>query len=200
MSYFDRQGIPKKVLSVHSQEEIRDSTRQKDDGVRDDEKDEEEDIRNDDTSEASDDDMFEEAVDRLRSYSFVSLGKNETFEMYGLVQLATRKWLAMCGDDEKWKAQFSRNLNALLPNGNYENWARCEMLFPHAKSAQRQRPTDDRSVEIGPRYYGGWMVCILRWDERDQATKSKGGYATIIRMHPSSYEGQLTLAPVLEEV
>jgi Tetratricopeptide repeat len=150
MSYFDRQGIPKEVLRVQSQEEeIRDSIRQKDDGVKDNEKDEDEneDIEDGSTSETSGDDVFEEAVDRLRSYSFVSLGKGETsFEMHGLVQLATRKWLAMHREDEKWKSQFSRNLNAVLPTGNHENWARCEMLFPHAKSAERQRPIDDRSV------------------------------------------------------
>jgi tetratricopeptide (TPR) repeat protein len=147
MSYFDRQGIPKEVLRVQSQEEIRDLTRQKGDGIRDNKKDEDEDIEDNSTSEASGDDMFEEAVDRLRSYSFVSLGKDETsFEMHGLVQLATRKWLTMHREDEKWKVQFNRNLNAVLPTGNHENWGRCEMRFPHAKSAERQRPIDNKSV------------------------------------------------------
>ncbi|ERF69453.1 hypothetical protein EPUS_07857 [Endocarpon pusillum Z07020] len=156
MSYFDRQGIPKEVLRVPSQEEaIRDSIKQKKDDVRDDEKDKDEDIEDSSTSEASDDDMFEEAVDRLRSYSFVSLGKDKTFEMHGLVQLATRKWLAMHREDEKWKAQFNRKLNAALPNGNHENWASCEMLFPHAKS--RPRGSDrwmTSQYENGRRYYG----------------------------------------------
>jgi Tetratricopeptide repeat len=155
MSYFDRQGIPKEVLRIQSQEEeIRNLIRQKGDGVSDNENHEDKDIEegdiseaSGDISEASNDDVFEEAMDRLQSYSFVSLGKDKTsFEMHGLVQLATRKWLAMHREDEKWKAQFSRKLNTVFPTGDYENWGRCEMLFPHAKSAERQRPIDDRSV------------------------------------------------------
>jgi tetratricopeptide (TPR) repeat protein len=35
----------------------------------------------------------------------------------------------------------------VLPTGSHENWGRCEMLFPHVKSAERQRPMDDRSVQ-----------------------------------------------------
>lgn len=41
------------------------------------------------------------AVDRLRNYSFVSVGEHgRTFEMHGVVQLATRKWLKMHGENE----------------------------------------------------------------------------------------------------
>ena len=52
----------------------------------------------------------------------------------------------MHGEDERWKARFCRKLNAALPTGDHENWGLCEMLFPHAKSAERQRPPDNRSV------------------------------------------------------
>jgi tetratricopeptide (TPR) repeat protein len=147
MCYFDRQGIPQEVLRVQpQQEEIQNLLRLDDDDVGDNENNEGQDIEDDGTSETSNDGRFEEAVDQLLSYSFISLEKDKTFfEMHGLVQLATRKWLAMHKENEKWKAQFSRNLNAVLPNGNYENWGRCEMFFPHAKSAERHQPTDDRS-------------------------------------------------------
>ena len=162
MSYFDRQGIPEEALRVQSQEEeIGDLMLQKGDGVRDDEKEKDEDIEDGGTSEASGDDVFEEAIERLRSYSFVSFGKDKkSFEMHGLVQLATRELLALHGEDEKWKVKFIRNLNAVLPNGNYENWANCEMLFPHVKSAERQRPVDDRPVREWAQILGkaGWYV------------------------------------------
>ena len=73
-------------------------------------------------SDASGDDSFEEAVDRLRSYSFVSIGRHgRTLEMHGLVQLATRKWLEMHGEDERWKAQFCTKLNMVFPTGGYKN-------------------------------------------------------------------------------
>src|SRR5882757_8679738 len=66
--------------------------------------------------------------------------------MHSLVQLATRKWLTMHKEGEKWKALFSRKLNAVFPNGQHENWGWCEVLFPHGKSAERQRPAEVQSV------------------------------------------------------
>ena len=60
--------------------------------------------------------------------------------MHGLVQLATRKWLEAHGQIEKWRRQFLKHLDAELPTGEYENWERCQALFPHAQSAAAQRP------------------------------------------------------------
>jgi hypothetical protein len=147
MSYFDRQGIPKDALKVQLQEQLCNLPTQQDNDVRDDEKDKNEEIEDDSASEISGEDVFEEAVGRLKSYSFVSIGQDgRTFDMHGLVQLATRKWLEMHGEDQQWKSQFSQKLNAVFPNGDHENWGLCELLFPHAKSAERQRPMEDRSV------------------------------------------------------
>jgi hypothetical protein len=103
MSYFDRQGIPEEVLKVQlREEEIRDSTKQNQDDVADNEKDEDQDIEEDGASKANDYDIFEEAVERLRSYSFVSIREDgRTFEMHALVQLAMRKWLEMHGKEER---------------------------------------------------------------------------------------------------
>jgi hypothetical protein len=81
MSYFDRQGIPEEVLKVQPQEEeIHDSIRRKDKDGGD------KDVNDSGASKASGDDLFENDVDRLRSYSFVSIGEDgRTFEMHGLV-------------------------------------------------------------------------------------------------------------------
>jgi hypothetical protein len=81
MSYFDRQGIPEDALKVQPQE-----AKQKQDDVGDDEKDEDQDNEEDSISEGNDNNIFEEAVERLRSYSFVSIGVDgQTFEMHALV-------------------------------------------------------------------------------------------------------------------
>ena len=147
MSYFDRQGIPEEVLRVQPEKDDRDEVTQQDDSTRDNEKDEIEDVESDSASERSDDKMFEEAVERLTSYSFVSMSEDgETFGMHGLVQLATRKWLQMHGEEEKWKAKFLRKLNAMYPNGEYENWDSCKIYLPHAKAAERQQPTEVQAV------------------------------------------------------
>jgi Tetratricopeptide repeat/NB-ARC domain len=143
MSYFDRQGIPKEVLKARSQEEIRNLMKQEADSSKDNDKD----IEDSGGSDASGDDMLDEAVDRLRNYSFVSVGEHgRTYEMHSLVQLATRTWLKMHREDERWKAQFCIKLNIMFPTGDHENWSLCKTLFPHAKSAERQRPMEDTSV------------------------------------------------------
>jgi hypothetical protein len=149
MSYFDRQGIPEDVLKVPlREEEIQGSTKQQEDSVADDESDEGGDVEDDGASQTTYDDIFEEAVERLQGYSFVSVGKDgQTFEMHGLVQLAMRQWLKMHEEEGRWKTQFIRKLNMVFPTGDYENWDVCERLFPHAKSAERQQPTENQSIQ-----------------------------------------------------
>jgi len=65
-----------------------------------------------------------------------------TFEMDGLVQLATRKWLEANSQLEKWKQQYIKNLCAQFPTGKFENWAKCQALFSHVKSAATQPPEE----------------------------------------------------------
>jgi hypothetical protein len=70
--------------------------------VGDDKKGEDEDIKEYGTFKANDDEMFKEAIKRLQCYSFMSIGEDgRTYEMHGLVQLATRKWLKMHGREER---------------------------------------------------------------------------------------------------
>ena len=138
MSFFDRQGIPEALL--RSRIEPRNS-RQDQEERNDDNSGEDND--EDDTSQSSVSDGFEDDVLALRHYSFISINTDgTTFEMHRLVQLATRKWLQDHGKQEKWKRQFIRNLDAELPTGEYENWGRCQVLFPHAKSAATQQPEE----------------------------------------------------------
>jgi hypothetical protein len=104
MSYFNRQGIPEDVLKVRlrGREEVSGLTQQEDDGVVKDEENEGQDIEDVSASEADNDDVFDEAVKRLRSYSFISIGEDgRTFEIHKLVQLTTRKWLEIHREDEK---------------------------------------------------------------------------------------------------
>src|SRR5271170_5802516 len=66
--------------------------------------------------------------------------------MHRLVQLATRKWLEAHRQLEKWKQQYIKNLCTEFPTGEHENWAKCQALFPHAKSAVAQRPDGEGSL------------------------------------------------------
>ena len=142
MSFFDRQGIPEALLRRESTREI---------GRGDDESNAVEgELSSDEeaSSSESNDDGFEDDIDVLRSYSFISIeGDGMSFEMHRLVQLATLKWLEAHGEAEKWKQQFIKNLHAVYPTGDPENWSKCQALFPHAKSAEMQQLCDKETVE-----------------------------------------------------
>jgi hypothetical protein len=66
---------------------------------------------------------FEDDILVLREYSFIKVTDvANTFEMYSLMQLATRTWLEHEGQLGKWRAQFISNLCAELPFAEFENW------------------------------------------------------------------------------
>ena len=95
----------------------------------------------DDVSEASSNDGFDDDLAMLEGYSFVSVTTDVSiFEMHGLVQLATRKWLESKGQLERWKEQYIDHLCAVFPPGRYENWTVCGAFFPHPKSAAALKP------------------------------------------------------------
>uniref|UniRef100_A0A093Y283 O-acetylhomoserine (Thiol)-lyase n=1 Tax=Talaromyces marneffei PM1 TaxID=1077442 RepID=A0A093Y283_TALMA len=134
MSFFDRQGIPEALLRNRIERDVKET-------YSDDE--------NDRASQSSVTDEFNDDILKLRRYSLISINVDRTtFNMHSLVQLATRRWLEANGELEKWKCQYIQNLNAEFPNGEYENWEQCQILFPHAKSAARQQPQGrDASIE-----------------------------------------------------
>ena len=151
MSFFDQRGIPEDLLR-------RESTR-KIGGGEDKNSVVEESNSDEGTSLESNNDRFEDDIDVLRSYSFISTkGDGMSFEMHGLVQLATRKWLETHGEAEKWKQQFIENLYAVYPTGDPENWSKCQALFPHAKSAEMQLPCDKKAVRKW-----GIILCNAAW-------------------------------------
>lgn len=138
MSFFDRQGIPEHLLRDrgrpdHSQSasEVSDPDREVEDAACDD----------------SDDDTFEDDLVTLRNFRFISdeTGGN-SFEMHALVQLATRRWMEVNNEIERWKDQFIRNLGNAFPSGEYETWAVCGPLYAHAKAAFEQQPADEETL------------------------------------------------------
>ena len=130
MSFFDRQGIPEALI------------REKEDKDNNDNGD-----NNNSLFESTIYNNFEDDISTLRDYSFISVTADPTiFEMHGLVQLATRKWLEAHGELERWKQQYVRNLCAEFPRGGYEDWSKCRVLFPHAKSALSQQPEGEGAL------------------------------------------------------
>ena len=93
MSFFDRQGIPQAVIRKRTETG----------NVYDDDWSDGRHKNDDEASEISNGDGFEDDIQMLRDYSFISIGVDTTaFEIHGLVQLATRKWLEAHGQLERW--------------------------------------------------------------------------------------------------
>jgi hypothetical protein len=140
MSFFDRQGIPEALVRGQS------GTGNRHKGVGAISAGCENSDSDNSESEASVDDGFKEDILTLRSYSFIALTTDKTtFDMHRLVQLATRKWLEGQGQLETWKEQYINNLCKAFLTGVYKNWAQCQALFPHAKSALSQPPKSKES-------------------------------------------------------
>ncbi|KAN0069055.1 TPR-like protein [Elaphomyces granulatus] len=117
MCLFDRQGIPKSLLNGHYQELNE--------------------IEND--SEAD----FEDDIYTLCSYSLIGTDADATeFEMHQLVQFSTKSWLELRGEAEKWKGKFIATMDEEFPLGEYENWTKCQKLFPHVEKVLEYRPAN----------------------------------------------------------
>jgi hypothetical protein len=142
MSFFDRQGIHESLL--HSQNNT----------------------GNERVSAVKVDhmanDRFEDDVLTLRDYSFITVTRDaNTFEMHSLIQLATHKWLENQSQLDKWREQFISNLCAELPTGQYENWGKCQALYPHVRAALAQRPKDKEPLKEWALllYKAAWYAC-----------------------------------------
>jgi tetratricopeptide (TPR) repeat protein len=79
---------------------------------------------------------LDDDIQVLRNYSLVTVIPGSTsFEIHRLVQLATQAWLKANGSFERWGSQFMMNLDKAFPDGNFEDRADCQLLFPHVSAA-----------------------------------------------------------------
>ncbi|KAJ5291478.1 P-loop containing nucleoside triphosphate hydrolase protein [Penicillium angulare] len=135
MSFFDRQGIPNSLL----QEVQATKGKNKESDSSD---------REDEISVSSDADKFENDILLLRDYSLISVTSDPAnFEMHRLVQLGMQKWLQAQDRLEHWNEVFIPRLDRHFPEGRFENWKECQMLFPHVQCATLQKPVGKGSME-----------------------------------------------------
>ncbi|KAK4683078.1 hypothetical protein QC764_0025720 [Podospora pseudoanserina] len=161
MSFFDRQGIPGWVLKpprVTKQEvpgrcldeagdtDLKNGSSASDGGLTD-------------GSADTIDDEFEDDVAMLRDYCLIATNEMDEFEMHGLVQFSTRKWLEQSGQQETLKQKFIERMAALFPTGEYKNWATCRNLFAHVQVVLGYRPSENREeIWATLLYNGGWFA------------------------------------------
>lgn len=91
---------------------------------------------------------FDHDAHMLTSLCFVTKNADDSsFDMHGLVQFSTKKWLEINGELEHWKEEYVKLINESFPEGQPENWAICELLFPHAQAALNNHPLDADALE-----------------------------------------------------
>ncbi|KAK3938526.1 P-loop containing nucleoside triphosphate hydrolase protein [Diplogelasinospora grovesii] len=111
----------------------------------------------------------------LRYFCLVTISEvGDGFEMHGLVQLSTRKWLEASGQQEKFKQQFVARMAASFPTGAYGNWATCQRLFAHVEAAAEYRPVEGEVEEAWATllYNGAWYAWLQgRYDVAERMAR-----------------------------
>jgi tetratricopeptide (TPR) repeat protein len=194
MSFFDRQGIPGWVLDPKlAKIPVQASGLEV---SRDGESDDSSSLIDSDMDDGVDDDIdgeFEDDVAMLRDYCLIVADEAEDeFEMHGLVQLSTRRWLEAHGQQETFKQQCIERMAASFPTGEYENWAVCRDLFAHVQVALSYRPGEDTLETWATLFHnGGWYA----WSQgRYEVAQQMLGKARKVREKRLGKENVATLA------
>ncbi|OAA54637.1 Tetratricopeptide-like helical [Cordyceps fumosorosea ARSEF 2679] len=94
-----------------------------------------------DSDSDSDDDSFEDDVSMLRNFCLVSVtAAGNQFEMHRLVQLATRKWLAVTKRHERFRQLFIHRVFISMPSPDTYNIFRFRQIIVHMQIAASYRP------------------------------------------------------------
>ncbi|KAJ4359053.1 hypothetical protein N0V95_002515 [Ascochyta clinopodiicola] len=99
--------------------------------------------------ESSKETKFEDDVYTLVSFSLIKQSADgSSFDMHGLVQFSTKKWLEMCDELEYWKEMYLGLVDESFPISRPENRPLCQTLYPHVQAALDNLPVDADALEI----------------------------------------------------
>jgi hypothetical protein len=82
--------------------------------------------------------------------------------MHPPVQFCTRVWLSSFNDVERWKEKFIVLISKKFPNGTFENWPKCQQLFPHTEPLFSYTAADEGLLEQWARLLSraAWYMCM----------------------------------------
>lgn len=90
---------------------------------------------------------FDDDIAMLRSFSFIAdTATKRTWEMHRLVQNAMQFWLDAQGKLPEVYERFLHCLDSCLPDGRFENWSVCRILYPHTKVIAGDKPSSKRAL------------------------------------------------------
>ena len=143
---------------------------------------------------------FDEAIDILIEFAIVSREVEGTdFEMHRLVQLSTTVWSRYLGVFEQQKEAAVDALARCYPDGDYENWATCLSLEPHARSLLKHEFSSDttRTLRACVQKNRAWYYLQQgKFTMAEQLAKQSvddAGYA-LGEEHPDTLASMATLA------
>ncbi|KAI0806508.1 P-loop containing nucleoside triphosphate hydrolase protein [Xylaria sp. FL0064] len=149
MSFFDCEGIPDYLVRLTDQDkDYADEAQSDNESI---------------VSSKASDHEFEGDITTLGNYCLVTANETgDVFEMHGLVQLSTRKWLDVHGETEKFKEQYFSQMAQAFPDPVFKNWGINRQLFPHAEKALHYRPNNKNNnvpliIWTDILYRSGWF-------------------------------------------
>ncbi|KAK1238013.1 hypothetical protein MKX08_002592 [Trichoderma sp. CBMAI-0020] len=158
MSFFDRRGIPKWLLTSDTQDN--NTPRANSPSIMGRlELDDSDDDTNNDSSDTLDSD-----IDILMNHYIISANRiKDIFEMHGLVQLAAQESLSDT-EAQTYCDQFIHRLAAEFPGNPLGDWSTCQELFAHVQAAAMYRPSDDALEDWVTLLYNGGRYARLLGD------------------------------------
>ncbi|KAH8126046.1 hypothetical protein FP744_10005040 [Trichoderma asperellum] len=184
ISFFDRRGIPKWLLTPFKQDnrtprangpsimgrlELYDSDSDTNNGI---------------------DDTLNGDIEMLMNHSFINANMTrDIFEMHGLVQLAVKMSL----NDAKLAAigeQFIQRLAAEFPKSPLSSWSVCQELFAHVREATKYYPRDSALEDWATLLYSGGRYARLQGDY--ETAKLMSGRVSEARQKIRREEGEDT--------
>jgi tetratricopeptide (TPR) repeat protein len=155
MSFFGRRGIPDDILklaTIDTQNSNSNSSDSQTDGTLGNDLAFEDETALEEETAFEDDTDFEDDVAILEDYCLVTTDHTDntghTFEMHGLVQLSTRRWLKDRGLDERFTHEYIRLMDMAFPWLDYGNWAEFQRLnICHVEAVVHHRPVG-RVMEV----------------------------------------------------
>ncbi|CAI4213088.1 unnamed protein product [Parascedosporium putredinis] len=118
MAFFDRQAIPREFLAYDEKN----------------------------AGQEIDERVLTSALGTLKRFSFISTGKDQTFDMHRLVQLVSQKWLIRDRMAERFAIEALRAVSYVFPEATYENWATCSKYLAHATAVLRSVKPGKRQI------------------------------------------------------
>ncbi|KAK7582824.1 hypothetical protein V3481_012122 [Fusarium oxysporum f. sp. vasinfectum] len=148
ISLFDRQAIPKEFISGYWQKEWE---------------------RVSEASESFPEAKIIKALGTLKAFCFILEAKDQSLDMHRLVQLVTRKWLAVKGNMTKYAQQALKTVSGAFPYGRFETREVCLKYLPHAYAVLRNESTSSRKERARLLHcIAGYFDYEGHWEEAEQ--------------------------------